>query len=103
LAEILRFVFEVKSLFDLYLSQKVQLLLVDFALHLHGHLLIYSYFKIVNNIQHPEMRHDISEIVKILKGERDATSLPLEFSPSPPYRDLSKSRKKLNADVAVFD
>jgi len=49
----------------------------------------------------PEMRPDISEIVKILKGEMDAPGLPLEFSPSPPCRVFNKSRQKLNADVAV--
>eukprot|EP01018_Ginkgo_biloba_P024811 Gb_03830 [translate_table: standard] len=47
----------------------------------------------------PEMRPDISEIVKILKGEMDAPTLPLEFSPSPPCRLLNKSKRKPISDV----
>ncbi|GLJ47154.1 hypothetical protein SUGI_0995590 [Cryptomeria japonica] len=49
----------------------------------------------------PEMRPDIAEIVKILKGEIDAPDLPLEFSPSPPCRIFNRSRRKLNADIAL--
>jgi hypothetical protein len=47
----------------------------------------------------PEMRPDISEIVKILKREVDAPSLPLEFSPSPPSRFYNKSKKRVFSDA----
>lgn len=42
----------------------------------------------------PELRPDISDIVKILKGEMDLPSLPFEFSPSPPSRTFSRSRRR---------
>lgn len=42
----------------------------------------------------PELRPDIGEIVKILKGEMDLASFPVEFSPSPPSKLFSRSRKK---------
>ncbi|KAJ8553567.1 hypothetical protein K7X08_024245 [Anisodus acutangulus] len=41
----------------------------------------------------PELRPDISDIVKILKGEMELPSLPFEFSPSPPSRTFSRSRR----------
>ncbi|CAL5373279.1 unnamed protein product [Camellia sinensis] len=48
----------------------------------------------------PELRPDIGEIVKILKGEMDLPPLPFEFSPSPPSKLFSRSRRKQkgNAD-----
>ncbi|KAK9098208.1 hypothetical protein Syun_025253 [Stephania yunnanensis] len=47
----------------------------------------------------PELRPDISDIVKILKGEIDLPALPIEFSPSPPSKLLSRStRKKLKVE-----
>lgn len=47
----------------------------------------------------PELRPEIGEIVKILKGEMDRPLLPFEFSPSPPSKLYSKSRKhKLTAE-----
>lgn len=47
----------------------------------------------------PELRPEIGEIVKILKGEMDLPLLPFEFSPSPPSKLYSKSRKhKLTAE-----
>lgn len=42
----------------------------------------------------PELRPDIGDIVKILRGELDLPPLPFEFSPSPPSKALSRSRKK---------
>ncbi|KAM3268939.1 putative receptor-like protein kinase [Capsicum chacoense] len=42
----------------------------------------------------PELRPDISDIVKILKGEMELPSLPFEFSPSPPSRTFSRSRRR---------
>ncbi|XP_042506811.1 putative receptor-like protein kinase At1g80870 [Macadamia integrifolia] len=47
----------------------------------------------------PELRPDAGEIVKILKGEMDLPGLPIEFSPSPPSKLLSRSRRKKKADV----
>ncbi|KAI3737511.1 hypothetical protein L2E82_27515 [Cichorium intybus] len=50
----------------------------------------------------PELRPDIGDIVKILKGEIDLPLLPMEFSPSPPSKLAGKSRSrrkyKSNAD-----
>ncbi|XP_010417653.1 PREDICTED: putative receptor-like protein kinase At1g80870 [Camelina sativa] len=43
----------------------------------------------------PELRPDISEVVKILRGEMDISSIAFEFSPSPPakfYGSRSKRR-----------
>ncbi|KAG9149869.1 hypothetical protein Leryth_027687 [Lithospermum erythrorhizon] len=45
----------------------------------------------------PELRPDIGDIVKILKGEMELPSLPFEFSPSPPSKLFSKSRRKLKS------
>ncbi|KAL3819132.1 hypothetical protein ACJIZ3_005037 [Penstemon smallii] len=42
----------------------------------------------------PELRPDIGDIVKILKGEMELPSLPFEFSPSPPSRWFNRSRRK---------
>ncbi|KAI9084458.1 hypothetical protein K1719_033446 [Acacia pycnantha] len=42
----------------------------------------------------PELRPDIGDVVKILKGEMDLPPLPFEFSPSPPSKFYSKSRTK---------
>ncbi|KEH39655.1 putative protein kinase RLK-Pelle-RLCK-XI family [Medicago truncatula] len=42
----------------------------------------------------PELRPDIGDIVKILKGEMELPPLPFEFSPSPPSRLYSRSRRK---------
>ncbi|GMN36326.1 hypothetical protein TIFTF001_005936 [Ficus carica] len=42
----------------------------------------------------PELRPDIGEIVRILKGEMDLPPLPFEFSPSPPSKLYSRSRRK---------
>ncbi|CAL5199718.1 unnamed protein product [Lathyrus oleraceus] len=51
----------------------------------------------------PELRPDIGDIVKILKGEMELPPLPFEFSPSPPSRLYSRSRsrrkQKGNAEV----
>ncbi|MED6111186.1 hypothetical protein PIB30_050162 [Stylosanthes scabra] len=44
----------------------------------------------------PELRPDIGDIVKILKGEMDLPPLPFEFSPSPPSKLYSRSRRKHN-------
>ncbi|GLJ18626.1 hypothetical protein SUGI_0331930 [Cryptomeria japonica] len=49
----------------------------------------------------PETRPDISDILKILRGEMDAPSLPLEFSPSPPSRIYNKSKKRPQSDTAA--
>ncbi|KAJ1428484.1 putative serine/threonine-protein kinase [Sesbania bispinosa] len=45
----------------------------------------------------PELRPDIGDIVKILKGEMDLPPLPFEFSPSPPSKLYSRSRRKQKA------
>ncbi|XP_022154375.1 putative receptor-like protein kinase At1g80870 [Momordica charantia] len=42
----------------------------------------------------PEMRPEIGEIVKILKGEMELPQIPFEFSPSPPSKWFSRSRRK---------
>ncbi|KAL7114321.1 hypothetical protein ACP275_04G113200 [Erythranthe tilingii] len=43
----------------------------------------------------PELRPDIGDVVKILKGEMDIPPLPFEFSPSPPpSKILNRSRRK---------
>ncbi|EXB55137.1 Putative receptor-like protein kinase [Morus notabilis] len=42
----------------------------------------------------PELRPDIGEIVRILRGEMDLPPLPFEFSPSPPSKLYSRSRRK---------
>ncbi|XP_050234797.1 putative receptor-like protein kinase At1g80870 [Mercurialis annua] len=42
----------------------------------------------------PELRPDIREIVKILKGDMDLPALPFEFSPSPPSKLFSRSRRR---------
>lgn len=47
----------------------------------------------------PELRPDIAEIVKILKGEMDLPQLPLEFSPSPSSKLYSRSRRKQKANA----
>ncbi|KAL5698972.1 hypothetical protein ACHQM5_029940 [Ranunculus cassubicifolius] len=47
----------------------------------------------------PELRPDIGEIVKILKGEMDLPSLPIEFSPSPPAKLFSRSRRRTKPDA----
>lgn len=47
----------------------------------------------------PELRPDISEIVKILKGEMDLQGVPFELSPSPPSKYLSRSRRRAKTDV----
>ncbi|KAJ1429201.1 Serine/threonine-protein kinase, active site [Sesbania bispinosa] len=41
-----------------------------------------------------ELRPDIGDIVKILKGDMDLPPLPFEFSPSPPSKLYSRSRRK---------
>ncbi|GMY33962.1 putative receptor-like protein kinase At1g80870 [Fagus crenata] len=47
----------------------------------------------------PELRPDIGEIVKIVKGEMDLPPLPLEFSPSPSSKLYSRSRRKQKANA----
>ncbi|KAL3655142.1 hypothetical protein CASFOL_000928 [Castilleja foliolosa] len=42
----------------------------------------------------PELRPDIGDIVKVLKGEMELPQLPFEFSPSPPSKVISRSRRK---------
>ncbi|KAE7997224.1 hypothetical protein FH972_001875 [Carpinus fangiana] len=42
----------------------------------------------------PELRPDMGEIVKILKGEMDLPPLQLEFSPSPSSKIYSRARRK---------
>ncbi|KAI3763260.1 hypothetical protein L1987_53714 [Smallanthus sonchifolius] len=50
----------------------------------------------------PELRPDISDIVKVLKGEMELPVVPFEFSPSPPSklagRSRSRRKNKTNAD-----
>ncbi|CAI9766167.1 unnamed protein product [Fraxinus pennsylvanica] len=43
----------------------------------------------------PELRPDIGEIVKILKREMEIPQRPFEFSPSPPPKFPSKSRRNI--------
>ncbi|KAH8512762.1 hypothetical protein Peur_056688 [Populus x canadensis] len=47
----------------------------------------------------PELRPDIGEIVKILKGDMDLPHLPFEFSPSPPSKLFSRSRRKQKSNA----
>ncbi|KAF9688868.1 hypothetical protein SADUNF_Sadunf01G0032700 [Salix dunnii] len=47
----------------------------------------------------PELRPDIGEIVKILKGEMDPPPLPFELSSSPPSKLFSRSRRKQNSNA----
>ncbi|KAF5191851.1 Receptor-like serine/threonine-protein kinase [Thalictrum thalictroides] len=47
----------------------------------------------------PELRPDIGDIVKILKGEMDLPALPVEFSPSPPSKLFSRSRRRAKPDL----
>jgi serine/threonine protein kinase len=47
----------------------------------------------------PELRPDIGERVKILKGEMDLPHLPFEFSPSPPSKLFSRSRRKQKSNA----
>ncbi|OMO74065.1 hypothetical protein COLO4_26735 [Corchorus olitorius] len=47
----------------------------------------------------PELRPDIGEIVRILKGEMDLPPIPFEFSPSPPSKLFSRSRRKQKASA----
>ncbi|EEF49230.1 protein with unknown function [Ricinus communis] len=42
----------------------------------------------------PELRPDIGEILKILKGDTELPALPFEFSPSPPSKLFSRSRRR---------
>ncbi|KAH6819566.1 Protein kinase superfamily protein [Perilla frutescens var. frutescens] len=47
----------------------------------------------------PELRPDIGDIVKILRGEMELPSQPFEFSPSPPPKLHSRSRRRLKSSV----
>ncbi|KDP41964.1 hypothetical protein JCGZ_26982 [Jatropha curcas] len=47
----------------------------------------------------PELRPDIGEVVKILKGEMDLLPLPFEFSPSPPSKLFSRSRRRQKSNA----
>ncbi|XP_068647975.1 putative receptor-like protein kinase At1g80870 [Aristolochia californica] len=47
----------------------------------------------------PELRPDIGDIVKILRGEMDLPSLPLEYFSSPPSKLFSKSRRRPATDA----
>ncbi|KAG9455873.1 hypothetical protein H6P81_000381 [Aristolochia fimbriata] len=47
----------------------------------------------------PELRPDTGDIVKILKGEIDLPSLPLEYYSSPPSKLFSKSRRRPATDA----
>lgn len=49
----------------------------------------------------PELRPDIGDIVKILKGEMELPPLPFEFSPSPPSRLYSRSRRKQKGSAEI--
>lgn len=42
----------------------------------------------------PELRPDIGDIVRIVRGEMDLPPLPFEFSPSPPSKFYCRSRRK---------
>lgn len=41
----------------------------------------------------PELRPDAGDIVRIMKGEMELPTLPLECSPSPPSKLLGRSRR----------
>uniref|UniRef100_A0A7N0VKA9 non-specific serine/threonine protein kinase n=1 Tax=Kalanchoe fedtschenkoi TaxID=63787 RepID=A0A7N0VKA9_KALFE len=47
----------------------------------------------------PELRPDIGDVVKILNREMDMPALPFEFSPSPPPKLLSRSRRRQKTNV----
>lgn len=53
--------------------------------------------------RNPEVRPNISEIIKILKRQMDAPSLPVEFSPNTPSRLYNKTRKKNTSDAVGPD
>ncbi|CAN1814365.1 Putative receptor-like protein kinase At1g80870 [Linum perenne] len=46
----------------------------------------------------PELRPDIGDIVRILKGEMEIPPLPFEFSPSPPAAKVFHKRRKCRGD-----
>ncbi|XVF86331.1 hypothetical protein PTKIN_Ptkin18bG0030900 [Pterospermum kingtungense] len=46
-----------------------------------------------------ELRPDIGEIVRILKGDMDLPPIPFEFSPSPPSKLYSRSRRKQKSNA----
>ncbi|KAF7843182.1 putative receptor-like protein kinase [Senna tora] len=50
----------------------------------------------------PELRPDIGDIVKILKGDMDLPYLPFEFSPSPPSKVYSRSRRKQKIPSVLY-
>ncbi|GER39312.1 kinase family protein [Striga asiatica] len=47
----------------------------------------------------PELRPDIGDVVRVLKGEMEVPQLPFEFSPSPPSRGFSRCRRKRNGGL----
>ncbi|KAI5660397.1 hypothetical protein M9H77_29190 [Catharanthus roseus] len=47
----------------------------------------------------PELRPDIADIIKILKGEMELQLLPFEFSPSPPSKLFSRSRRRQKSNA----
>ncbi|KAL4181885.1 hypothetical protein AMTRI_Chr12g273280 [Amborella trichopoda] len=47
----------------------------------------------------PELRPDIGEILRVLKGEMELSLLPFEFSPSPPCKLYSRSRRRQTMDT----
>lgn len=47
----------------------------------------------------PELRPDIGDVVKILKGEMEIPALPFEFSPSPPSKLFRRSSRKQKTNL----
>lgn len=47
----------------------------------------------------PELRPDSGDIVKILKGEMELPAVPFEYSPSPPAKLISGSRRRTAPDA----
>ncbi|CAA0824401.1 Putative receptor-like protein kinase [Striga hermonthica] len=47
----------------------------------------------------PELRPDIGDVVRVLKGEMEIPQLPFEFTPSPPSRGFSRSTRKRNGGL----
>lgn len=47
----------------------------------------------------PELRPDIGDIVKVLRGEMELPLLPFELSPSPPPKLHSRSRRRMRSTV----
>ena len=67
----------------------------------HAHLCIT--LRLLCLQRNPEMRPNISDIIKILKRQMDALILPMELSPTTPSRIYNKSKKTNTSDAVYLD